>query len=109
MLGVANQLLATTALCVGTAYIINSGRARFAWVTGVPMLFVGTTTLCAGFLLIKDSFLPKHKIEGYVDAACAAVLMVACAAVLIESAIRWTRQWAVRRSGSHSPATRTQF
>ena len=33
MLGIANQLLATTALCVGTTVIINAGRARYAWVT----------------------------------------------------------------------------
>ena len=33
MLGIANQLLATTALCVGTTVIVNAGRARYALVT----------------------------------------------------------------------------
>jgi carbon starvation protein len=89
MLGIANQLLATTALCVGTAVIINSGKARYAFITGVPMLFVGTTTLSAAWLQITDSFLPKHSAVGYVDAACTAVLMAACVLVLVSSARRW--------------------
>src|SRR3989442_1197009 len=32
MFGIANQLLAAIALCVGTTVIINSGRAKYAWV-----------------------------------------------------------------------------
>ena len=33
MFGIANQLLASVALAVGTTVIINAGRARYAWVT----------------------------------------------------------------------------
>ena len=33
MFGIANQLLASVALAVGTTIIINSGKARYAWVT----------------------------------------------------------------------------
>ena len=40
MFGIANQLLASVALCVGTTVIINAGRARYAWVTLVPLAFV---------------------------------------------------------------------
>ena len=33
MFGIANQLLASVALAVGTTIIVNSGKARYAWVT----------------------------------------------------------------------------
>ncbi len=45
MFGIANQLLAAIALCVGTTVIMNSGRAKYAWVTITPLAFVATTTL----------------------------------------------------------------
>ncbi|MDH7515029.1 MAG: carbon starvation protein A, partial [Bacteroidota bacterium] len=45
MFGTANQLLAVVALAVGTSALVNSGKARYAWVTFTPMAFVATTTL----------------------------------------------------------------
>lgn len=59
MFGTANQLLATIALVIGTSYIINIGRIRYAWITLVPMLFVGITTMTAAFLNIKNIYLPQ--------------------------------------------------
>jgi carbon starvation protein len=91
LLGVANQLLATTALCVGTAVIVNMGRRRYAWVTAVPMAFVGTTTLTAGWLSITGNFLPLGTLPGYVDAACTALLMGAVVAILAEALLRFAR------------------
>ena len=58
MFGIANQLLAAVALCVATTIIINSGRAKYAWVTLLPLTFVGSTTLVAGFKAITDIFWP---------------------------------------------------
>jgi carbon starvation protein len=52
MFGIANQLLAVVALALVTTWIINSGRARLAPVTLLPMLWVTTTTLTAGSLLL---------------------------------------------------------
>src|SRR5437667_929632 len=40
MFGIANQLLGSIALCVGTSLILNSGRAKYAWITALPMSFV---------------------------------------------------------------------
>src|SRR5437762_9726496 len=45
MFGIANQLLAAVALCVATTVTINLGKARYCWVTIVPLSFVSTTTL----------------------------------------------------------------
>jgi len=41
LFGTGNQLLATIALAVGTAFLINMGKAKYAWITVAPMLFVG--------------------------------------------------------------------
>jgi carbon starvation protein len=52
MFGVSNQLLAAIAFGVGTTVIIKSGKARYAWTTFIPMLFMFTTTLTASWQLI---------------------------------------------------------
>jgi carbon starvation protein len=62
MFGTANQLLACIALTIGTSFIINRGRGRYAWVTIIPMVFVGVTTLTAGFLNIKNIYLPQIRV-----------------------------------------------
>jgi carbon starvation protein len=54
MFGVANQLLAVVALCLVTTLLVNSGRGRYAWVTVLPMCFVTTTTLSAGYLMVQQ-------------------------------------------------------
>jgi len=47
--GVANQLLAVIALCLGTTVIVKMGRARYLWVTLAPLLFLLTATMTAGW------------------------------------------------------------
>jgi len=94
MFGVANQLLAAIALAVGTTIIINAGKARYAWVTIVPLSFVGTTTLAAGWKNITDNFLPLTKnpalaFQGYLDAALTAIIMVCAVIVFANSIYRW--------------------
>src|SRR3989337_1575530 len=49
MFGVANQLLAALAFCVGTTVIIKMGKLKYAWVTFIPMLFMFTTTITASY------------------------------------------------------------
>ncbi|MGH7598312.1 MAG: carbon starvation CstA family protein [bacterium] len=94
MFGVANQLLAAIALAVGTTIIINAGKVRYAWVTIVPLSFVGTTTLVAGWKNITDNFLPMTQIpgkvfQGYLDAALTAIIMVCAVIVFANSIFRW--------------------
>lgn len=96
MFGIANQLLATIALCVGTTVIINSGRARYAWVTITPLAFVATTTLTAGWRSIFDIFLvdaqkPETMFRGYLDASLTAIMMTCAVIVLADSIVRWRR------------------
>lgn len=49
MFGIANQLLAVVALALVTTMLINSGKQKYALVTLLPMLFVCSTTLTAGY------------------------------------------------------------
>jgi carbon starvation protein len=52
MFGVANQMLAVIALAIVSAYLANVGKARYLWVTVLPMLFVMTTTSSAGVQML---------------------------------------------------------
>jgi carbon starvation protein len=98
MFGVANQLLAAVALAVGTAIILNIGRARYAWVTFVPLCFVTTTTLTAGYMSVRDNFWPMAvgdspalQVQGYVNTVCTVIMMICVVIILAASARRWLR------------------
>jgi len=94
MFGIANQLLAAVALCVATTIIINSGKARYCWVTIAPLAFVGSTTLVAGWQSITDIFWPLvQKPEtaklGYINVSLTAIIMIAAVIILVDSIRRW--------------------
>jgi len=96
MFGIANQLLAAIALCVGTTVIMNAGRAKYAWVTITPLAFVATTTLTAGYLSIRDNFLveaakPETMFRGYLNTTLTAIMMTCMVIVLLDSILHWRK------------------
>ena len=119
LFGIANQLLAAVALCVGTTVIIKMGKARYAWVTLLPLAWLAAVTLTAGWQKIfspspqlgflsharrlADTLaagtLPPGAHDGAaaarmifndrLDAAVAAFFMVAVVVILADSGREW--------------------
>ena len=107
MFGIANQLLAAVALCVATTILINSGKAKYAWVTLLPLSFVSTTTLVAGFKSITDIFWPlaqkpETSLQGFINTGLTVIIMVAAIVIMLDSIRRWLG------TRSHPQMTQTQ-
>lgn len=49
LFGIANQMLAALALCVGTAILVKSGKLKYAWVTILPLAWLVTITSTAAW------------------------------------------------------------
>ena len=94
MFGTANQLLATIALAIGTTYIINNGKIRYAWTTIIPMVFVGFTTLYAGFLNSKNLFWPQMhvaatRVQGSINLFLTLIIMISVLVIMYETVKKW--------------------
>jgi carbon starvation protein len=109
LFGIANQLLATVAMCVATTIIIKMHRAKYAAVTLVPLLWLVATTFTASWHKIFDpsprvGFLAQAEFlasgpatnatarlifNNRLDAAVTGLLLVMVTLVLIESARQW--------------------
>jgi carbon starvation protein len=120
LFGISNQLLAAVALCVGTTIIIKMGKARYAWVTVLPLAWLVVVTLTAGWMKIfspdpKLGFLAhaetlletinsgvrpggpsvadaqRMMFNDRLDAAVAGFFMICVVVILIESIREWAR------------------
>jgi carbon starvation protein len=109
LFGIANQLLATVALCVATTIIVKMHRTRYAAVTLAPLAWLVAVTFTASWHKIFDpnprvGFLAQARalaaapatsatarliFNNRLDAAVTAVLVVMVALVLIESVRQW--------------------
>ncbi|HEX8989919.1 MAG TPA: carbon starvation protein A [Rhodocyclaceae bacterium] len=86
LFGMSNQLLATCALLVGTTMLIRMGKAKYAWVTGAPGLFMVPIVMSAGYLNVVNNFLPKGL---YLLVTLAVIVMVLMVIVFVETFRRW--------------------
>lgn len=119
LFGISNQLLAAVALCVGTTVIIKMGKARYSFITLLPLSWLVVVTLTAGSQKIFSSdpklgflaharFLEKAVQSGSLppgvktmgdastmifndrlDAAVAGFFMAAVLVILADSAREW--------------------
>lgn len=95
MFGIANQLLACAALCVGTTIILREAKKKvYAWVTLGPLCFVGTTTITAGIQSVLTiyypmSLVPATRVTGLVNMIVTSLLLVGVGFVIGGSVNRW--------------------
>ena len=109
LFGIANQLLAAVALCVGTTILIKMRKQRYAWTTAVPLLWLVIVTLTAGWQKVfaedpRLGFLSHARLvakgagnpnaarlifNDRLDAALALVFMAVVVVVIAASAREW--------------------
>ncbi len=108
LFGISNQLLAAIALTVATTIIIKMGKARYAWVTLVPLAWLATATITAGIQKVfaadprlgflsharslagsANSSAPRLIFNDYLDAALSVAFMVVVVLVIIAAAWEW--------------------
>jgi carbon starvation protein len=114
LFGISNQLLAAVALSVGTTLLIKGGKARYAWVTLAPLVWLLSVTLTAGMQKIfatdpKLGFLSHAKLvasqvasgaveagrgarmifNDRLDAAVAAIFIAITVTLVVASVLEW--------------------
>src|SRR5512146_2593853 len=131
LFGISNQLLATVALCVATTIVLKRGRARYVFVTLVPMVWLVAVTFTASYEKVLSSnprvgFL-SHAAQlaasgaggdtarlifnDRLDAAVTIFLVVLVVIVVAESLVEWIRVLSGRKRAvtSEAPFVQSRF
>jgi carbon starvation protein len=110
MFGIANQLLACTALCVGTTIILREGKKKiYALCTLGPLVFVSVTTITAGVQSVLKIYMPMMKdpataTKGLVNTVVTTTLLVLVATVIVGSVLKWVSLARAPRTDPTEPA-----
>jgi carbon starvation protein len=86
LFGISNQLLATCGLIVGTTIILRLGKAKYAWITAVPGIFMIWVTVTATYQINMNSYLPKKE---YFLSIFSFVILVLMALIFFRAFKRW--------------------
>lgn len=96
MFGVANQLLAAIAFCIGTTIIIKMDKLKYAWMTFLPMVFMFVTTFVASYQLFLDfleksasSNVPGDAFTFKLDAVLIVIMAILAVVALVDSIHKW--------------------
>jgi carbon starvation protein len=89
--GSSNQLLAALTLLGITIWLRKTGRARTAWLTGLPMLFMMVTTLWSLALLLRNAYGRLAAGHGYDGPSLVALVLFVLAVLLVFEAVRALR------------------
>ncbi len=117
LFGIANQMLATIALCVATSALIRQGKGRYVFVTMLPLAWLVAVTMTAGAEKIMSPManvgflahigvlraelaspaiaaaraaeIPRLIVNDQIDAAMTAVFMAIVLVILADSARAW--------------------
>ncbi|HEX6881251.1 MAG TPA: carbon starvation CstA 5TM domain-containing protein, partial [Terriglobales bacterium] len=131
LFGIANQLLATVALCVATTIVIKGGRLKYVFVTLLPLAWLVTVTFTASLEKVFSSnprigFL-SHAAQlsasgqggatarlifnDRLDAGVTLVLVVLVCMVLAESLFEWMRVLSGRKQAvlREAPFVKSKF
>jgi carbon starvation protein len=106
LFGVANQLLATLALFIGTVFILrHSHRWAYGLITFLPALFMGVTTFVAGVDNIFNNYLPKHNFQGNLKVVLSIVMLVLVVIIFFEAMrkIWWFYKTGLQNATETSP------
>lgn len=86
LFGMSNQLLASCGLIIATSMIIRMNKARYAWCTAVPGIFMACITIWAGYLQIFNNYIPAGN---YLLATLGLVIMGLMLIVFAGAFMRW--------------------
>lgn len=101
LFGIANQLLASIALCVATTILIKMHGWRFVWITFAPLAWLVTVTFTAGiekifsplprvgFLAQANAMAGRSAFNARLDALVTAVFLILVAVILLDSLRVW--------------------
>ncbi len=89
MFGIANQLLASIALAIGSVILVSAKKAKYLWVTMLPFVFVTVTTLTAAFQMIYNHYWPKSATGFIIHLNIFLIaVMVGCAFIIFVGALK---------------------
>jgi carbon starvation protein len=131
LFGIANQLLATVALCVATTIVVKMGKALYAWVTLGPLVWLTLVTFTAAYHKVFDAnpqigFLSHAQkllagpamnskarlvLNDRLDAVVTGVLILLVGVILVESVLEWSRVLSGKKAArvKESPFVATRF
>ncbi len=128
LFGIANQSLATVALCVATTIFIKMGKARYAPVTLVPLIWLVLITFSASYHKVFDAnprigFLSHARqlagsagnerliFNDRLDAIVTGILTLLISVIVIEAGREWVRVLTGRKEArvQEAPFVTTRF